>query len=63
MRESETLPGHDAVRIPGDRHEAIFKDRAAHGIPLHPNLLKALSEIAAELAIDDLARPETESRA
>ena len=60
MRESETLPGHDAVRIPGDRHEAIFKDRQANGIPLHPNLQKALSEIAAELGIDDLARPEAE---
>jgi LDH2 family malate/lactate/ureidoglycolate dehydrogenase len=63
MRESGTLPGHDAVRIPGDRHEAIFNDRAAHGIPLHPNLLKALSEIAAELQIDDLSRSETESGA
>ncbi|HSG94240.1 MAG TPA: Ldh family oxidoreductase, partial [Afifellaceae bacterium] len=60
IRESETLPGHDAVRIPGDRHEAIFKDRAAHGIPLHPNLLNVLSEIAAELQIEDLTRPDTE---
>ncbi len=63
MRESDPLPGHDAVRIPGDRHEAIYKDRVAHGIPLHPNLLKALSEIAAELQIDDLAGSETESLA
>ena len=63
MRESDTLPGHDVVRIPGDRHEAIHKDRVAHGIPLHPNLLKVLSEIAAELQIDDLARSETESGA
>ncbi len=59
MRESATLPGHDPVRIPGDRHDAIYKDRVAHGIPLHPNLLKALSEIAAELGIDELARSET----
>jgi len=63
MRESDTLPGHEAVRIPGDRHEAIHMDRAAHGIPLHPNLLKALSEIAVELRIDDLARPESEPHA
>jgi len=61
MRESGTLPGHDAVRIPGDRHEAIHKDRVAHGIALHPNLQKVLCEIAAELGIDDLARSETES--
>jgi LDH2 family malate/lactate/ureidoglycolate dehydrogenase len=60
IRESDTLPGHDAVRIPGDRHEAIHKDRAAHGIPLHPNLVSVLSEIAAELRIDDLAGSETE---
>ena len=63
MRDFDTLPGHDVVRIPGDRHEAIHKDRVAHGIPLHPNLLKVLSEIAAELQIDDLARSETESGA
>jgi len=60
MRDSKPLPDHDAVRIPGDRHEAIHKDRAARGIPLHPNLLNALSEIATELAIDDLARSEAE---
>ncbi len=63
MRESDPLPGHDAVRIPGDRHQAIHKDRAAHGIALHPNLLKVLSQIAAELQIDELAGSETQSLA
>ncbi len=60
MRQSEPLPGHDAVRVPGHRHEAIRADRSAHGIPLHQNLLAVLSEIAAELGIDALGRPGTD---
>jgi LDH2 family malate/lactate/ureidoglycolate dehydrogenase len=55
MRNSASLPGHDPVRIPGDRHHAIFEDRSANGIPLHPNLVKTLSDIAGELKIPELA--------
>lgn len=55
MRGSAALPGHDAVRIPGDQRGAIFDERTENGVPLHPNLVKALSDIAGELNIPDLA--------
>jgi len=61
--ESEPLPGFERVRIPGDRREEIYKDRVANGIPLHRNLLKVFSEIAAELGIGDPVRSEIQPRA
>lgn len=54
MRSSETLPGHDPVRIPGEGRVATFEDRTIKGVPLHPNLVATLSEIAAELKIPEL---------
>jgi len=54
LRASKTLPGHDAVRIPGDRRGTIYEDRSSKGIPLHPNLVKTLAEIAGELRIPKL---------
>lgn len=55
MRESEALPGHDAVRIPGQDRPAVLAKRQSEGIPLHPNLVKALAEIAGELGIPALS--------
>jgi LDH2 family malate/lactate/ureidoglycolate dehydrogenase len=55
MVASRTLPGHDRVRIPGDRRGAIFADRTANGIPLHPGLLESLAATADELNIPKLA--------
>jgi len=51
MRGSEPLPGHDAVRIPGEGRPAVYEDRSTNGIPLHPNLVKVLQTIAGELQI------------
>ena len=42
------------MRIPGDRRDAIYRERSDKGIPLHPNLVKVLGEIAEELNIDGL---------
>ena len=53
IRQSEPLPGHD-IRIPGGNRIAVFEDRSANGVPLHPKLLEALSEIAGELQIPEL---------
>jgi LDH2 family malate/lactate/ureidoglycolate dehydrogenase len=55
IRSSETLPGYDSIRIPGEHRPEIYEERSKNGIPLHPNLVKALSEIAAELDIADLS--------
>jgi len=49
MRASETLPGHDAVRIPGEGRPATREERRANGIPLHASLVSTLNDIAAEL--------------
>ncbi|MEQ8356240.1 MAG: Ldh family oxidoreductase [Kiloniellaceae bacterium] len=54
MRGSTPLPGHDPVRIPGERRGAIYEDRSVKGIPLHTNLVKILQEIAGELQIPQL---------
>ncbi|MGH6948907.1 MAG: Ldh family oxidoreductase [Kiloniellales bacterium] len=54
LRASKTLPGFESVRIPGDRSEEVYRERSASGIPLHPNLLKVLREIAGELKIAPL---------
>jgi LDH2 family malate/lactate/ureidoglycolate dehydrogenase len=55
MRASQSLPGHDPVRIPGEGREALREDRMAHGIPIHQNLVKELQSIAAELGIPPVA--------
>ena len=54
IRASEALPGQE-IRIPGEKREATLQKRRADGIPLHPNLVRALSEIASELEIENLA--------
>ncbi|MCV0426023.1 MAG: Ldh family oxidoreductase [Roseibium sp.] len=54
MRSSETLPGFDPVRIPGQERPEILATRQREGIPLHPNLVKVLAEIAGELGITEL---------
>lgn len=54
MRSSTPLPGHDSIRIPGQDRPATMADRKKAGNPLHPNLVKALNEIAGELKIPGL---------
>ena len=54
MRESTPLPGYDSVRIPGQDRGDILTDRTKNGIPLHPNLVKVLTDIAEELEIPPL---------
>ena len=55
MRASAPLPGHDPVRIPGERREATRRERSAAGVPLHRNLWNELAAIAGELGIDALS--------
>jgi LDH2 family malate/lactate/ureidoglycolate dehydrogenase len=54
MRASPPLPGHDAVRVPGDGREAARAERLAKGIALHPALRAELDRIAGDLAIAPL---------
>ena len=55
FQQSEHFPGKDPVRIPGQDRPEILKDRLENGIPLHPNLVKVLSDIAQELGIQELS--------
>ena len=54
FRASTPFPGHSPVRVPGQGRGDVQQERQDNGIPLHPNLLKTLKEIATELNISDL---------
>lgn len=54
FRNSTPLPDHQPVRIPGQERGHIRDERARDGIPLHPNLVKTLNDIAGELGISKL---------
>lgn len=55
MHASPTLPGVDAVRVPGERSQRIRLERQASGIPIHPGLADKLDALAAELGAPTLA--------
>jgi L-2-hydroxycarboxylate dehydrogenase (NAD+) len=55
LRSSEALPGHDAVRLPGEQRAQRHADRSANGLMLPKELLAQLDKLAAELSIKPLA--------
>ena len=56
LRASPTLPGFDAIRIPGEERRRRRLERSANGVPLSAPLLKQLDELAASLKIEPLAQ-------
>jgi LDH2 family malate/lactate/ureidoglycolate dehydrogenase len=54
MRASAPLPGHEAVRVPGEGREATRARRVADGIVLHPALRADLDRVATDLSIAQL---------
>jgi LDH2 family malate/lactate/ureidoglycolate dehydrogenase len=54
MHASPTLPGVDAVRVPGERSHRIWLEREKNGIPIHPGLAQQLDELARGLATEAL---------
>lgn len=54
MRMSKTLPGHDAVRFPGEARHKRREERLRDGLALAPELLTQLDKVAADLAIKPL---------
>jgi LDH2 family malate/lactate/ureidoglycolate dehydrogenase len=54
MHASPTLPGVDAVRVPGERSHRIRLEREKSGIPIHPGLAQQLDELARGLATEAL---------
>jgi hypothetical protein len=62
MRDFTALPGYDSVRIPGQDRSDVLAETTHNGIPLHPNLVKALAGIAGELNIPEL-KPKSDLKA
>jgi LDH2 family malate/lactate/ureidoglycolate dehydrogenase len=55
LRDSEALPGNDAVRLPGDARAKRRDDRLRNGLMLAPELLAQLDKLAVELSIKPMA--------
>jgi LDH2 family malate/lactate/ureidoglycolate dehydrogenase len=51
MRASKPLPGHDAVRLPGEQRAKRRATRTRDGLPLTGELVAQLDKVAAELGI------------
>ncbi len=51
LHDSPTLPGVDAVRVPGERSHHIRIEREREGVPLHNSLLGRLDTLAALLGV------------
>ena len=52
MKSSPLLPGFDEIRLPGERSAKIYEDRMAHGVPLSPELLSTLDQLADRLGVE-----------
>lgn len=56
LRQSQRLPGVEAIRLPGDRRRQCRLERSRDGIPLSKNLLAELDGLASQLGIRPLTR-------
>jgi len=56
LRQSQRLPGIEAIRLPGDRRQQCRLERLRDGIPLSKNLLSELDGLAGQLGIPPLMR-------
>jgi LDH2 family malate/lactate/ureidoglycolate dehydrogenase len=54
MRDSKSLPGNDAVRLPGGQRQKRRDERLRDGLALAPELIAQLDKLAADLAIKPL---------
>jgi LDH2 family malate/lactate/ureidoglycolate dehydrogenase len=54
LRASKPLPGHDAVRLPGEQRARRRAERVRDGLPLAAELVAQLDKVAGELGIRTL---------
>ncbi len=52
IHAAPVLEGAEPMRYPGEREDAIYRERSRTGIPLHPHVAGDLREMAAELGLD-----------
>jgi L-2-hydroxycarboxylate dehydrogenase (NAD+) len=55
LRNSQRLPGVDAIRLPGSERRARRDDRSRNGVPMAPELIAQLDKLANDLDIDRLS--------
>ena len=55
IRNSQRLPGVEAIRLPGEGSHARLEESLRLGAPLSAPLLKSLNDLAAELKIPALS--------
>jgi len=51
LRASRTLPGFDAVRLPGEERRRRRTDRVTKGVPMAQELVVQLDRLAVELGL------------
>ena len=54
LRNSQRLPGFDAIRLPGEQRRQRRADRLRHGVPMPQELLAQLDKLADELGVKPL---------
>ena len=54
LRSSPTLPGFDAIHLPGEGRRKRRDERSANGVPLPSALIKQLDDLAANLKLEPL---------
>ena len=54
FRHAEPIDANQPVQIPGDPEKLAEEERLEKGIPIHPQVLKELNELAKKLGIDSL---------
>jgi L-2-hydroxycarboxylate dehydrogenase (NAD+) len=56
LRDSQRLPGFDAIRLPGDRRDHCKAERLRDGVPIAPPLLAELDRLADRLGVAPLMK-------
>ena len=51
LRSSKTLPGFDAIRLPGEERRRRRADRVENGVPMPQELIVQLDRLAAEQGV------------
>jgi LDH2 family malate/lactate/ureidoglycolate dehydrogenase len=54
LRSSPTLPGFDAIHLPGEGRRKRREERGANGVPLPSTLIKQLDDLATKLGLQPL---------
>jgi LDH2 family malate/lactate/ureidoglycolate dehydrogenase len=55
LRNSQRLPGVDAIRLPGEQRQQRREDRMRDGVPMLPELRAQLDKLADELRVKRLS--------